>query len=52
MQGKDNPVTAALKESRNEIAVLREFLYSQGFWSDQEAEKIIAETRDLVPTLS
>jgi len=53
MQGQANPVTTALKESRNEIAALREFLYSEGFWSDKEAEMIVAETRDdHVPALS
>jgi hypothetical protein len=50
MPSQDNPVTVALNESRNEIAALREFLYREGLWSAEEAEKIVAETRDdLVP---
>jgi hypothetical protein len=46
MLQKKSPVTVALKESLNEITTLREFLCREGFWSDREAKKIIAETRD------
>jgi hypothetical protein len=49
MLGEENPVAVALKESREEIAALSEFLCSEGFWSDEEAQKMIAETRDLAP---
>jgi hypothetical protein len=51
MLNEENPVTTALKESREQIASLREFLYREGFWSDKEAERMIAETRDLAPSM-
>jgi TPP-dependent pyruvate/acetoin dehydrogenase alpha subunit len=49
-----NPVTVTLRESRDEIASLREFLCNEGFWSEKEEQKTIAKTKkaDLVPTLS
>jgi len=48
----ENPARVALKESRDEVAALAEFLCREGFWSDEEAEKVIADTRDVAPAMS
>jgi hypothetical protein len=52
MQNQCNPVIATLRESRDEVTSLTEFLCREGFWSDEEAETMIAETRDLTPAMS
>jgi len=46
MQGQGNSVIVTLTESRDEIASLSECFCSEGFWSNQEAEMTIADTRE------
>jgi hypothetical protein len=46
MLAEGNPVTATLRESREEVTALNELLCRKGFWSTREAEKMIAETED------
>lgn len=46
MQVQQNPVIATLSESRDEVISLSDFLFREGFWSDDEAKRMIAETRD------
>ena len=44
-QVQDNPAMTALAESRDEVKALNEFLCHEGLWSEQQAERVIAETR-------
>lgn len=50
---RDNPAVAALTESRDQIASLSEFLCREGLWSEREAQRVIAETKNsFAPTLA